>query len=249
MTNQMYPNDVNENTVGTEQPNEPRDQSHQVKKAVPAWIISTASHLVILGMLSLIVIATKEEHEDPAVKSAVLPIHSDPIIQPSVTKMTTTAVHIDVGTESETPNPVPTFDEPIDVNVSDVNDIQSTSIGEVDAISDKQMGSDGAYMTIGSGSHAASAFGPRTGGGRNRAVNQFGGTPGSEEAVDRALRWFKKHQSPNGMWDMDGYPANCSEAPKCEPGTEHTGSDGDNAGTNVVHLKTPAKNQRKSFPQ
>jgi hypothetical protein len=43
-------------------------------------------------------------------------------------------------------------------------------------------------------------------------------------SVDRALRWFKRHQSPNGMWDVDGYMVNCTEGEKCEPGKNQAGN-------------------------
>ena len=63
-------------------------------------------------------------------------------------------------------------------------------------------------------------------------LGAYGGSRASESAVDAALRWFKRHQSPNGMWDVDGYPVNCTLAgAKCEPGTDHTGADGDAAMT------------------
>ncbi|MEK7413601.1 MAG: prenyltransferase/squalene oxidase repeat-containing protein, partial [Planctomycetota bacterium] len=50
-------------------------------------------------------------------------------------------------------------------------------------------------------------------------VGKGGGSKGSESAVDAALRWFKKHQSANGMWDARDYFQNCTEDPKCEPGS------------------------------
>ena len=72
--------------------------------------------------------------------------------------------------------------------------------------------------------------------------------------VDPALRWFVRHQSPNGMWDVDGYIVNCQvEGPKCEPGTSNLGADGDvgcTALTVLVFLgdgydhKTPNKYRR-----
>ncbi|MEK7414863.1 MAG: prenyltransferase/squalene oxidase repeat-containing protein, partial [Planctomycetota bacterium] len=40
-----------------------------------------------------------------------------------------------------------------------------------------------------------------------------------EGAVNHALEWLKKHQSPNGMWDAKDYFQNCTEDPKCEPGS------------------------------
>ena len=58
-------------------------------------------------------------------------------------------------------------------------------------------------------------------------VSLRGGSTHSESAVAEALNWFVRHQSPNGMWDIDGYPNNCSEMVKCEPGTSHITENGD----------------------
>ena len=80
----------------------------------------------------------------------------------------------------------------------------------------------GAFMAIGAGGGAGGAFGNRNGGGRKNAVGRYGGNKASESAVEAALRWFMRHQSPNRQWDVDGYPVNCQEpGPKCEPGTNY----------------------------
>jgi hypothetical protein len=80
-------------------------------------------------------------------------------------------------------------------------------------------------MAIGAGGGSAGMFGNRNGGGKRRALAKGGGSRASESAVDAALRWFKRHQSPNGMWDVEKYPVTCTETPKCEPGKPHGASD------------------------
>ncbi|MFW5829984.1 MAG: hypothetical protein ACOCXA_06955, partial [Planctomycetota bacterium] len=45
-----------------------------------------------------------------------------------------------------------------------------------------------------------------------------------------------RHQSPNGQWDVDGYPDNCDDQPKCEPGQAHQDIQGDVASTGYALL-------------
>lgn len=51
-----------------------------------------------------------------------------------------------------------------------------------------------------------------------RTVGKFGGSRTSETSTP-ALRWFEKHQSLNGMWDVITYCDHCGENQTYEPGT------------------------------
>ena len=104
--------------------------------------------------------------------------------------------------------------------------------GREEAVASSETGGSGAFMQIGAATSSAKGdHGNRDGGGKRRSLGAVGGTRQSEASVDRsALRWFKRHQNPNGMWDIDGYPNNCDGAlgVKCEPGRD-VGADGDAA--------------------
>ena len=97
----------------------------------------------------------------------------------------------------------------------------------VDEQVDQAVGEEDVFMAIGGARGGNGRMFQRSGGGKKRALERFGGSKGSEAAVNAALLWFKKHQSPNGMWDVDGYPINCTEMPQCEPGTQHIDASGD----------------------
>ncbi|MDA3963289.1 MAG: VIT domain-containing protein [Planctomycetota bacterium] len=100
-----------------------------------------------------------------------------------------------------------------------------------------EMGAAGAFMAIGAGGGAGGAFGNITGGGRKRAVAKYGESKASESAVSADLRFFQRHQSPDGRWDVDAYPIQCNlPGLKCEPGTARTGIDGDILTTAEVTL-------------
>jgi hypothetical protein len=67
---------------------------------------------------------------------------------------------------------------------------------------------------------------------RDKAVEQYGGTRASEEAVERGLDWLAAHQSDNGSWSLDNFQVNCKH-PRCSgAGTVIS----DPAGTGLVLL-------------
>ena len=214
---------------------EPQEDEDDVKKAVPAWIISVVVHAVILGLLSLIIYAAREETEDPPIKTTALPPppKEEQKLERDVKEV---EMPLDVEVESEKPSPVSELDVPVEEFASEEENEAEVAKGREEATANSEMGGEGAFMAIGAGGGASGMFGSRNGGGKKRALGKFGGSKGSESAVDAALRWFKKHQSPNGQWDVDGYPANCTENPKCEPGTLHTDEGGDIAGTGYAIL-------------
>ena len=54
---------------------------------------------------------------------------------------------------------------------------------------------------------------------RARLVGSGGGTPGSEDAVGRALRWLSEHQNTDGSWTFDH-----QSAPHCGGRCDHPGN-------------------------
>lgn len=97
--------------------------------------------------------------------------------------------------------------------------------GREEAVDGSETGGQGGFMAIGAGGGGSGMFGYRTGGGKRRALARGGGSAGSENAVETGLRFLVRHQSPDGSWDVDGYFAHCTEAPKCEPGRGEADAD------------------------
>jgi hypothetical protein len=67
---------------------------------------------------------------------------------------------------------------------------------------------------------------------RPRAVEQFGGTPASEAAVERGLDWLAAHQNANGSWSLHNFHANCKHPACADPATAIS----DPAGTGLALL-------------
>ncbi|MHC5067961.1 MAG: prenyltransferase/squalene oxidase repeat-containing protein [Planctomycetota bacterium] len=203
-----------------------------VATGLGAWGMSLAIHGLGLALIALIVF-TRLLPEQVPIRVEPLPLAVE---QPEerkdreLIKREMTAPEV-----SENPDEpvVADLEVPVEEPMVETDEVSEAALAESnEASSVSEMGGMNAFMAIGGGSGAAGAYGRRSGAGRRHALRKGGGSPGSEGAVDRALRWFVRHQSPDGRWDVDGYGKNCAlPGPKCEPGTARTGKDGDVACT------------------
>ena len=205
---------------------------------VSAWGISIVLHAVVLLLLLFVVFMEKMKEEKAPIKVAVIeppPEEEEPPEERDIIEQVVTEIEAEQPVE----NPqVTELDLPVEeVETEDEVVAEVPAKGREEAVATSEAGGAAAFMAMGAGGGASGAFGNRNGGGRKMSVGRFGGSKASESAVEAALRWFARHQSPNGQWDVDGYPANCPLAgAKCEPGTEFTGNDGDVACTGYALL-------------
>ena len=86
-------------------------------------------------------------------------------------------------------------------------------------LSNKNLDSQSVVDAYGVGGGAAGAYGQRWGKG---SLEREGGSPGTESAVEAALRWLRNHQSPDGSWDTDGWSKNCKKN-TCRPEFDYGG--------------------------
>jgi len=216
---------------------EPQDERPQFR--APAWMISLGAHLLLLFMFSLVVmIAQAVVEEAPPVRmTAIEPPTKVPEKPQDKRTLEQTTLPLDVPVEAEKPSPI----SEVQVEVTEFSREEETDNpvpkGREEAKADSEMGGQGAFMAIGAGGGASGMFGSRSGGGKQRALGRFGGSKGSENAVDAALRWFKKHQGPNGGWEALTYALNCTDAgAKCEPGEHHRNGTKEDAGLTGLAL-------------
>ncbi|MBA3708349.1 MAG: terpene cyclase/mutase family protein [Planctomycetes bacterium] len=183
------------------------------------WAISFCFHTLLIALMaSIYFLVTVPEVDVPPVRVATIEPPPKKEEKPKEERTLQTEIQLEVEAESDHPNPISQLDLPVEISEREEESDSPVAKGREEAVADAETGGSGAFMAIGAGGGSAGMFGARSGGGKKRAVGRFGGSKGSESAVDASLRWFKKHQSPNGMWDFAAYPANCTEDPKCEPG-------------------------------
>ena len=202
------------------------------------WFISIGMHALFALIFYYAVFAAKEKDQElPPMRVTTIDPPPKKDEKKDLERQIENRVEINVATEADVAAPINNLDVPVEEKTTTEEDTEAeVNKGREEAVASSEMGSTGAFMAIGAGGGAAGMFGNRNGGGKRRALAKGGGSRASESAVDAALRWFKRHQSPNGMWDVEKYPVNCTEAPKCEPGKQHGSSDANVACTGYAVL-------------
>jgi hypothetical protein len=190
---------------------------------VSAWGMSIVIHAIVLLLLLFVYFKQIMEQDIAPIKLVVIdyvPVEEkkktpdllDRPVVPTEVLQPTEETDVPVVDQIELPV-IENFEREDEVVV----DAQAK--GREDAVAQSETGSNSFMMSIGAGGGGSGAFGSRTSGGRKAAVSRYKGNRGTENAVEAALRWFAKHQSPNGMWSVGTYQINCQDdGPKCEPG-------------------------------
>jgi hypothetical protein len=232
---------------------EAKDADDRESSGAPAWFISGAVH-VLFAMIfwAVVFAASAPETELPPILISDLDVPPKPVEKTPIDHTLEPKIEINVR-EDDHPAPVDLVTIDHEERTTSDTDVEADSPQGIEtAVANVETGGSGAFLAIGAAAGSSGRNGLRTGGGKFRAIATGGGSRRSENAVDAALRWFKRHQSANGMWDVEKYPLNCSEAPKCEPGStgDSGGSDANVAMTGYALLcylcagydhKTPSK--------
>ncbi len=211
------------------------------RSTLQAWAISGTGHAVALLLMTLVVtMITPPETEMPPFRapprSALPPVEpprSDPkhLIENPMPPIETDCPVETVPTAFTLLAPDPEVVETISDDQADT----VTDSGDPDKVGDIALGGFSLGVGIGAGSDQIGNIGNGPGSRIRQTAIWHRTPPGQPDetlpTVDRCLAWFKRHQSPNGQWDVDGYQMNCDAQGRCEPGSDHTGDDGDVACT------------------
>lgn len=164
-------------------------------EAVPAWLVSMLSHVVLLLVLGLVSVAEPEQIVN--VLSAANVVGESAAIEEFTIE--------DVEPEEleaveELPDAI--ADMTVQMDVSEITPIAPAEMVTVDIdLSDMATEMAPAAELLQSlESVASSPMGGRSVEMRQDLLRKYGGTPTSEAAVTEALKWFARHQMPNGGW-------------------------------------------------
>ncbi len=177
--------------------------------ALAWWVISSVLHAILLFLTMLIIIrAAREEKQNTDLVQAEVTPPPEKREEEKEIRLTKSR-EVNIKAESDK-----AFYTPEKLEISETSEVETENEivsdnparGQQDAVSSIPAEGTGTigHFGVGGGGRAG-GFGWRTGGGRGRRAARFGGTPASEEAVDKGLEWLKQHQEPDGGWDRRKY--------------------------------------------
>ncbi len=200
--------------------------------AVGGWGISAVVHLTAVAIMwAAVFAAPKVDIEVPPTRINSIPPPVDKKEERLRNdKNVETQVQIETPADTDVQTPVVNNVEAPKENTETVDEPVSPNKGREGAVSDAvEAGGAGFSMSMGvsSAGGASGLMAMRTGPSKKNATLRNGGNRASEIAVEASLRWFVKHQSPNGSWDPEKYQLNCTTGAKCEPGSyyKHQGKE------------------------
>jgi hypothetical protein len=186
-------------------------------KQTPAWAVSMLVHVIVLLSMALVVNEVPKQESPRQIESSAaeeaLPLEE--FVEEQLPQDQTQEVAVDVVTMPDS-----TSVEQVNV-VSTANDFDAAPISvELTDFGADSMPSSDLLSSVGAiGGKAAGGLGGRSDPKmRQQLIQQGGGTPDTEKAVEAALKWFINHQLPDGSWSFD-----FSRCPSCQGQCSHGG--------------------------
>ncbi len=191
------------------------------RRGVTGWLISGTTHALVITLLALAYQVVKQEtvFEPPPFRAIPPPPAPVKPLPPTPIETPQTQVQVPLPEAPEiTPKELMTIDDHI---VERETEIESEVPKGTNSVADVATANDSNafVMAIGPAGNSAGLLGTPGGGGKYRRgiIGKMSGPIGTVATIDRALRWFKRHQHPTGQWDPQTYFKNCTTGTKCEP--------------------------------
>lgn len=163
--------------------------------AAPAWLVSTLVHVLIILVLGLVTIA------DPIQIVNVLTANHVAEDGPEIEEFMIEQINPDDLSEMEEVSD-PIVDLSQTMELAELTPVQPMDVASV-AVEMTDLASEMApkmptLQTL--ASMAVQPLSSRSADMKKKLLRDYGGTASSEAAVTEALKWFSRHQMPNGAW-------------------------------------------------
>ncbi|MEX0678204.1 MAG: prenyltransferase/squalene oxidase repeat-containing protein [Pirellulales bacterium] len=164
----------------------------EVLRNAPAWLVSTVFHMLLLIVLGLLAVGTRNQQAELAVEVSYADQLGDQLEDPKALEGTT-EFESPPQEQIITPQDLPPVDDPLASPLT---------------MADLQLGTTGPAPITGpvaiEGAPIGLALKGRQFGSRNVLLGKYGGTALTEDAVEAGLKWLVKQQKPDGTWSLSG---------------------------------------------
>jgi hypothetical protein len=172
----------------------------------PSWLISMVVHMLLLIVLGLIGLGIEKQEEIRELVIGDPDVTEEEELEEDAEALNEELEEEESETEEEIEEvtaPVDTQIEAPEFTINTQQDDVSLAAAQVDFSDFATESAFSGDVATDMGGAAASGLGSRTTGGRAAGARKGGGTPGSESAVEAALRWLANHQNRDGSWSFD----------------------------------------------
>ena len=187
-----------QNTAADEEDEEAQEEKERASRfllfnALPSWLVSFLTHVALILLLALLAfdipvpnIVSLEAGEVSTVEADAIDVNTDDL-------ELTDPLNSEASEQSELTLEEET--EPLTVDTEATTEFSSLLADETTTL-------DGSDSNV-TESEVSNEVDGRGADAREQMLRKFGGTAGSESAVQLALQWIADHQLPDGSWDLD----------------------------------------------
>jgi hypothetical protein len=178
---------------------EESEELREILRNAPAWLVSTVAHMLLLIILGLMVVGSKLKQADLDVEIGYAENVGEQLENPAGLSDGTEMEETDGAPLSPTAD-LASLEQPI-VAPPTLERIQIAPLSPGDILPE------GLASGTGSGDGIGIALSGRGTGTRGGLLKKYGGTKGTEDAVELGLAWLAEQQLEDGSWSLSGpYP-------------------------------------------
>ena len=190
-------------------PESPSNSNFLLFRAIPSWGVSLVLHTAILVILGLVILNQQANSQPSMVSSLSTDDLIDEIFEEEILEPIDTPVEVAQEVTPDLQMSLDPVEEVTDSEPVEVADDVEAAIADVELVEFGDKSIPDVNLTDSVSTVTGTGLAGRGSQSRAQMVKQYGGTKESEAAVAEALKWFARHQLPNGAWSFDHQKGQC----------------------------------------